>query len=366
MKQGHSFSTQRNLNFIAVLGTLNKFNFGVFYLIIFAYFFSPTSANAIDITKQLYNPLNNPIGRELDIRPQREEADRLLRLGQQQYASGSIEKTVESGLQALEIYHSLGDMKSQGLTYDLLASAYIQLGDIKNAEDVLRRRVGIARDNQDFQNQIFALNNLGTLLLQKGEPKAAGQTIQDALVIARNVENIKGQGLSLSNLSIVHTRLGDYNQGIKLAETALIFRRQAGDVFGEINTFNNLGDAYLLARDYENTIGSYGAAMRLAKINFYRPNQLRAIDGLVTAHAAVGRYDRALELTAERYSIVKFLQSPQEELKYLASSGELYEKLGDYTKARNFYHQAISLARKLEDVKQEAKLLDSFNNLPKR
>ncbi|BAZ81695.1 TPR repeat-containing protein [Sphaerospermopsis kisseleviana NIES-73] len=27
------------------------------------------------------------------------------------------------------------------------------------AEDAIRRRLGIARDHQDFHNQIFALNN---------------------------------------------------------------------------------------------------------------------------------------------------------------------------------------------------------------
>jgi hypothetical protein len=40
-----------------------------------------------------------------------------------------VDKTIESGLQALEIYHSLSDMNPQGLTYDLLASAYLQLGN---------------------------------------------------------------------------------------------------------------------------------------------------------------------------------------------------------------------------------------------
>lgn len=126
-----------------------------------------------------------------------------------------MDKTIESALQALEIYHSLSDMKVQGLTYDLLASAYLQLGNFKDAEDAIRCELGIARDNKDLKNQIFALNNLdnlATLLLKKGGPKAAGETIQDALVIARNLDDIEGQGLSLSNLSLVYIRLGDYNQ----------------------------------------------------------------------------------------------------------------------------------------------------------
>jgi hypothetical protein len=93
-------------------------------------------------------------------------------------------------------------------------------------------------------------------------------------------------------------------------------------VIGKINTLNHLGDSYLIMGDYENTIGAYGTAMRLAKMNFYRPDQLRAIDGLVTAHSAVARYERCFELLEQRLVIAKFLNSPNEELKYFVSSGQ--------------------------------------------
>ncbi len=69
----------------------------------------------------------------------------------------------------------------------------------------------------------------------------------------------------MSNLGLVTARLGDYNKAIKLYENALIFRRQTGDAIGEANTLNNLGDAYLAAGNYQDTIGTYGAAMRIAK-----------------------------------------------------------------------------------------------------
>jgi tetratricopeptide (TPR) repeat protein len=308
-------------------------------VLLFGCLLLPQTAKADDITQQLQRPLINPA-----IVPNRNQADSWLRTGEQQYASGFYEKSITSGLQALRIYRSLGDLKAQGKTYDLLAGAYLQIGDLKNAEDFLRRRIGIARDNQDFLTQIFALNNLGTLLLQKGEIKAAEITITDALAVARNIEDLEGQGLSLSNLGLVANRLGDYYRAVKLSETALIFRRQTKNVIGEINTLNNLGDAYLAIGDYDNTIGAYGVALRLAKLHLHRPTQLRAIDGLVTAHSSVGRYDRALELLEQRSAITKFLNNPREELIYFFRAAELYEKMGRIAKAKDFYRQAIALA----------------------
>lgn len=334
-----------------------------FFLLLFIGLLKSPEAIALDITQQIQHPtyFDNPA-----TRPVRAQADELLQQGEQQFALGHADKAVETGLQANELYHSIGDMKSQGVTYDLLASAYIKLNNLQSADDALRRRIGIARDNQDFQTEIFALNNLATLLLQEGEFNAAEKTIKEALIVARSVNNIEGQGLSLSNFCLVANKSADYAQAVLLCEKSLIFRRQIGDSIGEANTLNNLGDAYLGIKDYQNTIGAYGAAMQLAKINFDRINQLRAIDGLITAHSQVKRYERVRELLDERLALGNFLQNPNEKLKYLAISAQISEQMGNYAKARDFYAQATSLAHQLDDLKQETLFAYKFQELRKR
>lgn len=356
MKQRHLLSGN-SIN----ISNFSKLPFLTFYIVLVTCLFTTTGVKAIDITQQIHRPLNSPAGKS-----SRNVADKLLRQGRQQLSQGFPERTLKLSLAALEIYHSLGDLKAQGLTYDLLANTYLQLSDINNAEDAIRRQLAIARDNQDFQNQIFALNNLATLFLQKGENIAAQETLEDALVVARNVTNLEGQGLSLSNLSLVAIRTGDYNKAVKIGEYALTFRRQIGDIVGEANTLNNLGDAYLAMGDYPNTIGNYSLAIRLAKKSFQRPSQLRAIDGLVTANTALGRYDLALKLLENRFTVTDSINNPAEKLKYLLVSGEIYEKMGNFTKAKDLYTQAISIAQKLEDSKQQSLLVYKLNELKKR
>ncbi|HCQ20681.1 MAG: tetratricopeptide repeat protein [Aphanizomenon sp.] len=352
MKQWYLLS--RNLINIANL----KLPVLTFYMVLFICLFTNTGVKAINITEQIQRPLNNYAGQS-----SRNTADKLLREGRRQLSQGFSQKALKLSLSALEIYHSLGDLKAQGLTYDLLANIYLQLSDINNAEDAIRRQVAIARDNQDFQNQIFALNNLATLFLEKGENIAAKQTLEEALIIARNVMNIEGQGLSLSNLSLVALRKGDYNEAVKIGKYALTFRRQISDTIGEANTLNNIGDAYLAMGDYQNTIDSYYLAMQLAKKSFQPSSQLRAIDGLVTANTIIGRYNQALKLLETRVKITDSMKNPAEYLKYLAISGDIYEKMGNFTKARNFYIQGISIAQKLEDSKQQSLLIYKLNEL---
>lgn len=173
MKKLHflSNSTIFSLHDSLILQQVHKLPAIIIYTLLFTASSIPTGANAIDITNQIYSPLNHPIGKRLNVRQFREEADRLLCLGRQQYASGSVNKTIEYGLKALEIYHSLGDMNAQGSTYDLLAGAYLKLGNLKDAEGAIRRRLGIARDNKDFKIRFLDLIILQLCCYKKASQK---------------------------------------------------------------------------------------------------------------------------------------------------------------------------------------------------
>jgi len=332
--------------------------FFTFYVLLFTVLIGSQAATAADLTEQMRRPLNNSYSQE-----SRDEADGLLRIGGQQQQQGSLAKAIESWSQALLIYQNIGDVKAKGMTYDFLGMAYAGLGRWREAEDAWRRRLAVARDNQDFQGQIFGLNNIGTLLLQKGESSAAAKTYAEALAIAQSIDHTAGIGLSLSNLGLVATRLGNSNQAIKLLEKALTFRRQTGDGIGEANTLNNLGDAYTLAEAHQDIISSYGLALRLATANRDRQNELRAIDGLITDHTTTKHYNRAADLLQQRLFIAQELKSLPQEMISWQSFGEFSEQQGNYPAARDYYQKAITLARALQDNKQELILIDLITKI---
>jgi tetratricopeptide (TPR) repeat protein len=125
-----------------------------------------------------------------------------------------------------------------------------------------------------------------------------------------------------------------------------------------------LGDAFLANKSYTDTTAAYGAALRLATQSRDRPNQFRAIDGLVTAHSGAGRYDRAFDLLQQRLSIAQSLQSSQQLLISFRSLAQLYEQFGNSSAARTYYQQAIAMARELRDTKQEALLINQLSRIP--
>jgi hypothetical protein len=52
-----------------------------------------------------------------------------------------------------------------------------------------------------------------------------------------------------------------------------------------------------------------------------------------------------------RVAITDVNKNPAEDLKYLVVSGEISENMDNFTKAKDLYKQAISIAQKLEDSK---------------
>ena len=130
------------------------------------------------------------------------EADRLVRLGNQQQQAGFSDKAIGSWLQALEIYHTIKETEAEGTTYEALGKPIRKSDDLLKPKMRLRRSLAIARDTKNFQNQIYGANNLGTLLLQRASVSEAQKALQRALKSLKTSMDPAGLGLSLSNLGL--------------------------------------------------------------------------------------------------------------------------------------------------------------------
>ncbi|MFB2937508.1 tetratricopeptide repeat protein [Aerosakkonemataceae cyanobacterium BLCC-F154] len=314
---------------------------------------------AADLNEQLDIRINNGTQGE-----SRDEADRLVRLGGQAQQKGLLAKAIPYWLKALNIYAEIGDLEAIGRTYDYLGLAYADLGLFRQAEDALRKRLGVAKANNDLQGQIVGLNNVGSLLLKRRNISGAKTSFNRALSLARATNSPTGIGLSLNNLGLAAASQGDYNQAIKRYEEALIYRSRASDPVGEANTYNNLGDAYRATDNFWDTIRAYGAALRVARFAIDRPNQFRAIDGLVDTYNCAKNYTRTLDLLEERLKIARASENPYQELKSLRLLSQFYRQQGKNMEALMVQQQAICLAQELSETQLVAELLGELIEIP--
>jgi tetratricopeptide (TPR) repeat protein len=356
LPQSMGFSSKRLASIRKMQAELKRKKIFFLCLILPVYFLL---LGAADLNEQLDIQINNGTQGE-----SRDEADRLVLLGGQAQQKGLLDKAIPYWIEALNIYQEIGDIAAVGRTYDYLGLAYADLGLFREAEDALRKRLGVARVNKDWQGQVFGLNNVGSLLLKKGDIVAGKTTFNEALSIARATNSPTGIGLSLNNLGLAAASRGDYNQAIKRYEEALIYRSRASDPVGEANTYNNLGDAYRATNNFWDTVRAYGAALRVARFAIDRPNQFRAIDGLVNTYNCAKNYTRTLDLLEERLKIAHASENSYQELKSLRLLSQFYRQQGKNMEALMVQQQAISVAQELNETRAVAELLGELIEIP--
>ncbi len=317
-------------------------------------------AIASDLNQQLTVRINNgTYGRS------RHTADQLLRVGKTLESDGRLQEAVQSWQTALAIYQELGDREAETITYGYLASAYGKLGQYPALEDALRRQLALARDRQDFETQIYVLNNLGRNLYPRSGTEGAEQLFVEALTIANSIRSLDGQALSHDSLGLLAFSMGNYERAVAEFEQSLLVSRKAANTRAQATTLNNLGDVYRVTGRYPESMKYYALAFRLADMNRDRPNQYRAIDGMVTAYNVSGSYQQSVEMLNKRLEIAQFQENLRQELISLHALARTYQQAGDYSNAKATYERAIAVARDLQDIDQETILIERLVSLTK-
>ncbi len=297
----------------------------------------------------------------------RREADGLLQQGRQQRDQGNYEEAIALWQQALELYTQMYDWGAMTQLYTQLGSAYAQLDNLAQAQQMFEAQVSLTRRRDNRRALMAGLNNLGTVLLRRGQLDAAQTRFTEALALATDSNVIRVLGLTYSNLGLLEATRGNPRQAIPLYERALQYRIQSRDRSGQANTFNHLGDAYWALDDYENAIANYGAALRQVQgLESQFENYLRAVDGLARAHQSVGRYLRAQELLEERLERVRERGDVRQEMRSLEALAQLYLAAGEPEEAIRFYSGAIALAQQLEDIRAVSALENALSPLIRR
>ncbi len=304
----------------------------------------PAWAQTPGLEEQLRQPVSSS-----ELTQARDVADQLLRLGRQLAAGGQYESAIRAWEQAIELYYDVGDRIGMGTAYENMAQAYSLLGLYDEAETAVRRQLSIARDNANFQDQIYAWNTLGTLRLQRGLLDSALVAYEEGLAVAQSVEDFEGMGLSLSNLGLVSNVQGDYSAAIDFFVAAGNLRARVGDQIGQANTNNNLGDAYRANGEDGRALGAYRLALRLSRdLGNSDSTQLHALNGLIDVYIDRADWPQMRYYLDERIALVNRSESEWQQLVNLRYLGIYYSAIDELPEAQLAYRQALSLARSLE------------------
>lgn len=239
----------------------------------------------------------------------------------------------------------------QALTHFATAQAYEAIGvrerpnAIKELEACLRiLNEGMAPN--DWRLKASALNDLGSHNTFTTELERAINQLNEAFNLYSSHQDRRGQASSLNNLSLTEGRLGNYSRARELVEKALPLRYEENDRAGAINLLNSLGAIADRLGEPDKALQRFlEAQLEWEKLGELSPRDRRRVailqGNLATIHDKLGHWDEA---RAAYDKVLALLDAGDPvRISMLDNKGELYASLGEVSKARECYEEALKL-----------------------
>jgi tetratricopeptide (TPR) repeat protein len=285
----------------------------------------------------------------LENRALRDEADRLLDVGNTQLKNGKHREAIKTWLYAISYYRRVNDQSSISYTLGRMSEAYLMIGANPAAEETMQQRLTYANTLQEMSTLIQENNNIASLEIGKGNLANATTLTNKVLQLSQQYEQPLGRAIALNNQGLIAGRYGNHLAAIKLYYASLKeqpIRKSIGAGY----TFTNSGDSLMALGDYKSAIKDYEQALTIATKHRNFALMSSASDRLIAAYLEIPNFKRIEELLQNRSSLALVMGDRETAANVQRYLGDLYLSWGNVAKARLAYQESYDFAAMLEDT----------------
>ncbi|HEV2372365.1 MAG TPA: BTAD domain-containing putative transcriptional regulator [Streptosporangiaceae bacterium] len=211
---------------------------------------------------------------------------------------------------ALAAAQQLGDPLALARSHDGLATAYIQLGQLEEAQAHLTQALDFCRIAGDRHGEALAHALFAELLaLQKRWHEELSEASM-ALELYRAIGSKAGEAFGLNQVGWAHGQLGDYHEALELCQQALELHREVGSRSGAGITLHTMGYAYHHLGQHAEATDCYRRALAILHESGYRYQQAYTLADLGETLVAAAKPDEAHEAWREALAILDDLGHP--------------------------------------------------------
>lgn len=258
--------------------------------------------------------------------------------------------------QNLEILTALGNPKDRSHALEQVAAIYYRLADYPTALSCYQEAFSIARELGDLHMEGSALNGIGNIQYSQGRFSEAAESYRKGLSVFEALNDPYWQAGLLGNLSGAYLELGRLADARDCSLRSLVLRARIGDRHGQGYSHDCLGRIYLRMGRADK---AREAALR--SLSFFeevsdRTGIVFASKTLAQACTASGEHNTALRhyrmalATAESLGLRDLYYQVCELL------SELYEKMGDFACALEYYRKFHTAKEALFNEESDKKL----------
>ncbi|MEO1049289.1 MAG: tetratricopeptide repeat protein [Bacteroidota bacterium] len=277
---------------------------------------------------------------------------------------GNIHQSIQSFLEAIEIFKEIGDDMGSGVTHSLLSYIYWTSADYENGFRHLLEGEEYQERSGNTEGMAWDKFNFGTFYSELNYYDQALPYFKDALSLFKKIDEYFGQASAILGMAVIYKSHDDYKEAKECCQTAIGIAEQYGYADSKAWASIILGEIYQCLQESDQAIEWTKRSLEIYSKTGDRQGQVNARFNLGTIYQAAGDNKNALEYfkLVEEYALeANALLNLIEAHNYMA---ELYNAEGELAEALKHYKAYVKLKEQImgdSSANQMQKMQAIFN-----
>ncbi len=259
---------------------------------------------------------------------------------------------VESLNKALAIYETLDNELELSHTYNNMGNLYFIAGKRSDALTCYRRALKVQRRLNATAEIASTLSNIGGVLAVGGRFRRAVNILEVSLKLKREIGDMGEIARSLNNLGYIHYVLGEKQQAMDALTESLELNRKIDSKKEILFNLDNLTGVMIAAGRLKEALTYLREGMALSKQIDDKPHRMMLNRSTLTVLRRMGRPGEAQEPLRLAQELLGKVDDAEERVRIKVEEAALRAAVGDYERALEIAAESTALADEL-NVKPE-------------
>ena len=268
------------------------------------------------------------------------------------YHEVDFEKSLDYAENALELSKKLAYQLGIGNALNLMGNAYYNLGYTDKAILVHRQALKIGKRLNNCVIIADASNNLGNCMYEKSRYKESLEFYQQSLDCS-TTEDTARLAFVYENIGMLHFEMGNPEKTEEYLLKAIDIGKQSSDPYVELGAYYNMAEVEFDKGNIDAAIQNYISSYKIAE----GIDAFQTMSGIKVQLAFIelnkGNKAKAIEYSKEAIQLSGKSKDPVLKATQQLYLAEIYQKFGEYEKAKENAFSGLEIAKEFKSVNTE-------------
>lgn len=264
-------------------------------------------------------------------------------------------KAMDYYLEAESVLRNLNEPHLLGLTYLNHGVAYDDMRNRDSAYMYHVKAVEQLEQTDDLEELSNAITKIGLEYWRWTEYTEALKYHQKALELRKQTGKANLVAKSLNNMGVIYYRLGKYDFALDFYMQAHDIHDSLGNAQNLVHITNNIGLIYLERDNYSEAENNFHEGLRIARKNEHLSGITYSLQNISKSYEKQNKLDSALTFCTDALKLIENNELNQyTKVQLKIASGRLNQKLGNPTKAIEYFQDALEISKSMPYIIGEA------------